>query len=89
MPPGAGVRDRRTSSAAHSRCHSVVACPEPRSIGGPAVLGRGHVGHRVLVLEALLGDLEVGRHDEDRPAVLAGRDPAGGEATALADVSTS
>ena len=48
------------------------------------LLGRQHVGHLVGVLEAVLGPLEVGRLEVDRPAVLAGHHPPGRERAAVA-----
>ena len=42
--------------------------------------GAGHVGHRVLVVQAVLGRLEARRHVEDRLALLHRDDAAGGEA---------
>ncbi len=49
-----------------------------------AVLRRRHLRHRVLVVETVLGQVERGRHVEDRPAVLAGDHPAGAERAAVA-----
>ncbi len=55
-------------------------------VGDIRALGRwGHVGHRVLVVEALLGPLEVGGHEVDAAAVLPGHDAPGGERAALPD----
>ena len=48
-------------------------------------LGRRGVGHRVLVLEALLDALKRGREVEDRLAVLDGDHASGREARAVAD----
>ena len=48
-------------------------------------LGRGHVRHGELVLQALLGVVEGGRQVEDGPAVLHGHDAPGGERPAVAD----
>ena len=49
-----------------------------------AVVRRRHRRHRVLVVQAVLGQVERGRHVEDRPAVLAGDHPPGAERTAVA-----
>ncbi len=49
------------------------------------LLRRRDVGHRHLVVEAALLDLERGGHGEDRLAMLDGDDAAGGEALAVAD----
>ena len=46
-------------------------------------LGRGNVGHPILVVEAALGHLERRRHVEDRRAALHRDDAAGGEAATL------
>ncbi len=61
-----------------------------RGVGGALLLGRhvsggGHVGHRVLVLEALLRLLERRGHVEDGRARLDGDDAPGGERAAVAD----
>ena len=46
---------------------------------------RGDVGHRDLMVETRLLDLEGGRQRENRLAVLDGDDPAGGEARSVAN----
>ena len=43
-----------------------------------------HLGHGDLVLESVLGDMERGRHGEDRHAMLDRHHLAGGEAAAVA-----
>ena len=48
------------------------------------IVGQWHVGHRRLVVDAALGQLERRRQREDRLAVLNGRDPAGRERPAVA-----
>ena len=57
---------------------------EPLAQGGQR-LGVGHLGHRDLVVEPRLVDVERGRQVEDGPAVLDGHHPAGGEGPAVAD----
>ena len=49
------------------------------------LVGPAHLGHGVLVVEALLGPLEVDGLVVDRPAVLAGGHPAGEERAAVPD----
>ncbi len=52
---------------------------------GSEASGAGHAGCRVLVFKPRLVDLKRGRQVENRPALLNGHDPAGGEALAVAD----
>ena len=59
-----------------ARIRSTIAMPS----SGPR-----NLRHHVLVLEPVLLALEVRGQVEDRAAVLAGRDPAGGERPAVAD----
>ena len=48
------------------------------------VLGTGNGRHRILVLDAVAGNLERGGHVEDLLAMLDRRHPPGGEAAAVA-----
>ena len=48
------------------------------------LLGRRHLRHGVLMVEARLRVVEGAAHDEHRPAMLDGRDAPGGEAAAVA-----
>src|SRR5690348_17442804 len=62
--------------------HALAEPPEhlrrrPRGVG-EGLRGR-HVGHRDLMIEAILVDLERGGHVEDRLAVLNGHDPPVGK----------
>ena len=57
---------------------------QPLEEGGER-LGLGHLGHRELVLQAVFEVVERGREVEDRPPVLHGDDPAGGERASIAD----
>ncbi len=50
---------------------------------GAQRLGAGHVGHRLLVVQPVGGELEAGRHVEDRLALLHRDHAARGEAAPL------
>ena len=52
---------------------------------GSETFGAGHGGRRILVIKPRLVDLKRGGHVENRPALLDGHDPAGGEALAVPD----
>ena len=77
----------RTSRAAHSRAKLADDWPRPLASSAksmPACGTAGDLGHRVLVLEAVLGHLEVGGHEVDRVAVLARDDAPRRERPAVA-----